>query len=101
MKRKNICKDPFTLGTMGSLNNPNSVCQEYKPSDDWQYCRQTHFNVYAVDATRARFYQWIGESEQASLYARKVLDVKNPDGGTAKFVLTTEKIRIQHLSPIW
>ena len=88
---KYLQKDPFTLGTMSDLNNPNSVLSEYKPSDDWQYYRQTHFNVYAVDATRARFYQWIGESEQASLYARKVLDVKNPDGETAKFVLATEK----------
>ena len=53
--------DPFTLGSMDDLNNPGGTTVDYAPADDWQYYRQTHFNRYAVDATRARYYQWIGK----------------------------------------
>ena len=81
--------DPFTLGSMSDLNNPGESNVSYAPEDDWQYYRQTHFNCYAVDATRARYYQWIGDGEQAAVYARRVLEAKNPDG-SEKFTLTNE-----------
>lgn len=80
--------DPFTQGSMYDFNNPGGNGVSYTPDDDWHYYRQTHFNVYAVDATRARFYQWIGEGEQAAVYAKKVVDAEN-DGDTKKFVLAT------------
>lgn len=79
-----LAEDPFTLATMEEINTPG----DYTLDDDWQYYRQTHFNLYAVDATRARFYQWIGDKEQATFYAKKVVDVTNPDG-TTKFALAT------------
>ena len=41
-----------------------------------------------MDATRARFYQWIGDKDQAVTYAKKVVETENPDG-TNKFALTT------------
>lgn len=85
----NLKNDPFVLGSMFDFNNPNSIQAEYTPLDDWFYYRQTHFNTYAVDATRARFYQWTGNPEQATLYAKKVLAVENTDG-TEKFVLANE-----------
>ncbi|MFR3329865.1 MAG: RagB/SusD family nutrient uptake outer membrane protein [Odoribacter splanchnicus] len=81
--------DPFAKGTLYDFNNPGSSKQKYTPSDDWHYYRQTHFNLYAVDALRARFYQWIGDGTQAAVYAQKVVDVENPDG-TEKFTLATE-----------
>ena len=81
--------DPFTLGSMYDLNNPHSYQINYVPDDDWHYYRQTHLNLYAVDAVRARFYQWIGNTQEANRYARKVLAAANPDG-TEKFVLANE-----------
>ena len=81
--------DPFTLGSMDDLNNPGSTTASYVPDDDWHYYRQTHFNHYAVDATRARYYQWIGDGEQAAVYARRVIEATNPDGNN-KFTLTNE-----------
>lgn len=81
--------DPFALGNMFDFNHPGNVQCVYVPEDDWHYYRQTHFNRYAVDATRARFYQWIGKPDLANIYAKRVLAVKNTDQ-TDKFTLTNE-----------
>lgn len=85
---KYLENDPFMQGSMYDLNNPEGNDISYTPDDDWHYYRQTHFNTYAVNATRARFYQWIGDKEQALIYAEKVVGVKNVDG-TNKFTLAT------------
>ena len=85
---KYLAGDPFTRGSMYDLNNPGGNNVDYTPDDDWHYYRQTHFNIYAVDATRARFYQWIGDKGQAEMYAKKVVDVVNTDE-TSKFTLAT------------
>lgn len=85
---KYLAADPFMLGSMYDLNNPGGNGVNYTPDDDWHYYRQTHFNIYAVDATRARFYQWIGDKTQAEFNAKKVVGVKNTDE-TDKFVLAT------------
>lgn len=85
---KYLVDDPFISGSMYDLNNPGENGVVYKPDDDWHYYRQTHFNTYAVDATRARFYQWIGDKEQAIIYAQKVVEAKNANE-TSKFALTT------------
>lgn len=81
--------DPFALGNMYDFNHPGDVLSVYEPAEDWHYYRQTHFNSYAVDATRARFFQWTGDTERANTYAKKVLEVMNPDQ-TNKFTLTNE-----------
>lgn len=63
-----------------------------KPEDDWQYYRQVRFNYYAVLATKARFYLWLGGEEnrqKAGEYARKVVDAAYEDG-TLKFPLADE-----------
>ena len=81
--------DPFTLGSMYDFNYPKDVQVSYEPQDSWHYYRQTHFNCYAVAATKARYYQWIGEPEKAVEFAKQVIEVKNPDG-TDKFELANE-----------
>lgn len=81
--------DPFTQGTVFDFTHPAHTLSVYKPLDDWHYYRQSHFNLYAVDATRARFYQWTDDPQQAVVYARKVLEVKNPNQSD-KFVLANE-----------
>ncbi|MCB6974846.1 MULTISPECIES: RagB/SusD family nutrient uptake outer membrane protein [Butyricimonas] len=83
-----LANDPFKSGSMYDLNNPNGNGVKYKPNDDWHYYRQTHFNTYAVDATRARFYQWIGDKTQAEKCAKKVIEMRNTDE-TDKFTLAT------------
>lgn len=42
--------------------------------NSWVNDRQGHFNLYAVYATKARIYHWIGDNENALLYAKKVID---------------------------
>lgn len=62
------------------------------PEDDWQLYRQVRFNYYAVLATKARFYLWMGGDEnrqKAGEYARKVTDAAYEDG-TLKFPLADE-----------
>lgn len=85
---KYLADDPFTQGSMSDLNNPGSSSAGYSPEDSWHYYRQTHFNTYAVNATRARFYQWIGDRALALEYAEKVVKAENGNG-TDKFVLAT------------
>ena len=80
--------DPFLSASMKDLNDPLYGNAGLK--DDWQYYRQTHFNTYAVDALRARFCQWIGDREQATVYARKVVEVQATEGEGNKFVLANE-----------
>lgn len=81
--------DPFTLGSMYDFNNPGSNKSGYQPEDDWHYYRQTHVNLYAIDAIRARFYQYVGDTDEATRCAQKVIGAKNPDG-TSKFELANE-----------
>ena len=40
----------------------------------WLNDRYGHFNLYAVYATKARIYHWMGDTENALLYAKKVID---------------------------
>lgn len=85
---KYLAEDPFVQGSMSDLNNPGSSSAGYSPEDSWHYYRQTHFNTYAVEATRARLYQWIGDKDLAMEYAQKVVGAKNADGSN-KFALAT------------
>jgi hypothetical protein len=56
-------------------------------NESWHYYRQLRFNFYACWGTKARFYQWTGNSQKASEYAKKVVEAQNSDG-TSKFTLT-------------
>lgn len=48
---------------------------EDTPEDEWHYLyRENRFNYYAVLATKARFYQWIGDKDNATKYAQMVID---------------------------
>lgn len=85
---KYLKDDPFQAGTMSDVASPNYG--NYTPNDSWHYYRQTHFNMYAVDAVRARFYQWIGNTDKAVACARKVVEARNPDDAGVKFVLANE-----------
>lgn len=63
--------DPILKYTNAQLN---SFLGDNRPADDWQMFRQSRFNYYAVLATKARFYQWIGNKEKAMANAQRVID---------------------------
>lgn len=68
--------DPMTYANVDSLNGRNAhyyVGEGTMPQDDWQILRQARFNYYAVLGTKARFYHWIGDTDNAVKYARKVI----------------------------
>lgn len=44
--------------------------------NSWVNSRRSHFNRWAVYATMARIYHWKGDTENALLYANKVIDSK-------------------------
>ena len=73
---------------MTYLNNPANAKQG-ELEDEWHYYRQNRFNLYAVKATKARYYLWIGEKEKAGAYANEVITALNPDG-SEKFRLAQE-----------
>lgn len=82
-------KDPIILNKTYDLNHPSEATGEDMPEDSWQYYRQIRFNYYAVKGTKARFYHWLGDTENAVKYAKEVVKALNPDG-TSKFELTTD-----------
>ncbi len=58
-----------------------------RPEDEFQYYRSNRFNYYAVKATKARYYQWIGDKEHALQYANEVIAALNPEDNSIKFPL--------------
>lgn len=68
--------DPYTYADADSLNYSNGyyVGQGTMPEDEWQMQRRARFSYYAVLGTKARFYHWIGDTENAVKYAKKVID---------------------------
>lgn len=80
--------DPFLDATV--MQTTRIYPAGYQIDDEWQYYRPTHFNIYAVTALRARFYQWIGDTGKAVQYAKEVLEFKDPDEVTQKFMLANE-----------
>jgi hypothetical protein len=49
-------------------------------ADSWQYYRQLHFNYYAVLGTFARYYYWIGDTNKAVEYAKKIIASTDKSG---------------------
>lgn len=71
--------DPITYANVDSLNGKNAgyyVGKGTMPKDEWQTQRRARFNYYAVLGTKARFYHWIGDTDNAIKYAKQVIDDK-------------------------
>jgi len=77
--------DPILFYTNDALNGFGGDV----PEERWQRSRQERFNYYAVLGAKARFYQWIGNKEKATVYAKKVVEAKNINGRPV-FPLATE-----------
>lgn len=68
--------DPIVTNSVDSLKSSRYLGVNNMPKDDWQLYRQGRFNYYAVLATKARLYHWIGDKAKAVEYAKKVVDSK-------------------------
>ena len=73
--------EPIVHSEATYLNSPdhwiwNSDYKENKPQDEWQFYRQVRFNYYAVKGAKARFYHWIGDTDNALKYANEVIEAK-------------------------
>ena len=83
--------DPILTTSIADLNTASKL------SDNYFGYRQTRMNYYAVCALKARVLLWLGDKEEASRYARLVIDAKSPDGnstyrlGTLNDVSTGDK----------
>lgn len=88
-----LAGDPVLTYSNAVLNSPATLAGIDKtkpyPADEYHFFRQVRFNFYAVKATKARYYLWIGEAANALENAQAVINAKNSDG-TAKFTLGNE-----------
>ena len=88
-----LANDPITLYNNDALNHPEyegtTAAEAAYPSNDFHFYRQIKFKYYAVKATKARYYLWLGDTRTAARYAREVIDAVNEDG-TPKFKLADE-----------
>lgn len=86
---KLLANDPI-ISNSNTVLNSQLITEENKPKDTWQLYRQNRFNYYAVLATKARLYHWIGDTDNAVYYAKKVIEAINNDS-SPKFTLATEQ----------
>ena len=90
---KLLANDPILLYNNDALNYPEyegtTAAQDAYPSSDFHFYRQMKFNYYAVKATKARYYMWLGDVNMAANYAMEVINAQNADG-SSKFSLADE-----------
>jgi hypothetical protein len=88
-----LADDPITSCFNSILNAPALVegYEQYnRPEDPYHYYRQNRFNYYAVKATKARYYHWLGDRAAAARLAGEVIDAVNVEDGSPKFTLGNE-----------
>ena len=88
-----LATDPILTYSNAVLNSPATMAgvdlTKPHPADDFQYFRQSRFNFYAVKATKARYYLWLGNKPSALENALAVITAVNSDA-TKKFTLGDE-----------
>lgn len=84
--------DPVTTKSMAELNSLYNIGKEGMPKDEWQMKRSSRFNYYAVLATKARFYHWIGDKEKAARYAKMVIDSEKIPLCTGTMLASSESL---------
>lgn len=70
--------DPITTYSIDELNS--FYKGDFKPYDTFWAYRQMRFNYYSVIATKARFYLWIGEKQEALKNAEIVINATDKSG---------------------
>lgn len=82
-------KDPLITYTKDFLNNYH-INNIAILSDEFLYYRHNRFNIYAVKATKARFYLWMNNKPKAAEYAMQVINAVALIDGTRTFQLADE-----------
>lgn len=72
---KLLDKDPLRIATLRQTQF-DSEPWPARPVDGWQSRRQQRFNYFAVAATRARFYHWVGMRAEAVQAAEEVISAR-------------------------
>jgi hypothetical protein len=65
------------LNSIGTLAGVNENLPH--PADEFHYYRQVRFNYFAVKATKARYYSWIGNATRAAELALEVINARTND----------------------
>jgi hypothetical protein len=78
--------DPITRFDSNILNNP-SESNAALIGDDFHFYRQNRFNLYAVKATKARYYLWINNKTEALKYADELIKALIQGRSTKVFTL--------------
>lgn len=90
-----LANDPIIRYSNDALNHPEyegtTAGETAYPSSDFHFYRQIKFNYYAVKATKARYYMWLGDLETAATYAMEVINATSEDG-ELKFTLADESV---------
>ena len=88
-----LVDDPILNYSNTILNSPDDlqgVNQDLPhPADEYHYFRQSRFNYYALKATKARYYLWIGKTSDALENALVVIDALDSDE-KSKFTLGSD-----------
>jgi hypothetical protein len=84
--------DPILQYPPDVLNKPGKLYTDgtLSPENSFHYYRQNRFNLYAVKATKARYYLWIGEKAKALQYAKEVIAAVDATTHDPLFTLANE-----------
>jgi hypothetical protein len=84
--------DPIRHYPPSVLNKPGVESQNgiIPPENTFHYYRQNRFNLYAVKATKARYYSWRGEKTRALQYAKEVIEAVDLATSQSIFTLANE-----------
>ena len=84
-----LADDPILSFSPDVLNTPTAE-NNLVVGDDFHYYRQVRFNIFAVKATLARYYLWLGNTSTAAEYAMEVINATESEENSLVFTLGTE-----------
>ena len=84
-----LAEDPILSFSKDVLNDPDSD-NDLLLGDNFHYFRQLRFNIFAVKATFARYYMWLGDVPTAAGYAMEVINATESENSELIFELGTE-----------
>jgi hypothetical protein len=81
-----LADDPVARFDRETLTDP-SDSNTALIGDDFYYYRHNRFNLYAVKATKARYYLWRGNKVEALKYADEIINAVRTNGASKIFTL--------------
>jgi hypothetical protein len=84
-----LANDPILSFSPDVLNDPTTE-NNLIVGDDFHYFRKLRFNLFAVKATLARYYMWLGNTSTAAEYAMEIINATENEENSLIFTLGTE-----------